>query len=530
VGHLKRFAKGCAYGIASLIFWVFIIQFLYQSWPFWIYLILVVIGYAATYEFESSFAKAANGILGPVAIGLLVLCLMLLIFNAIPGDQHTIGFMERLIIRLDKNLPAWTKLSWPSTAAILIALMVLSYLKAGAGHVTRFLKLKKTVGKLTAAVGTLACFSFFTNAYLVEPNTKPIYKKLTAIYVGAKKREEDKIGEYLALISAERAIKLLNNQDKEYQREFLESLRAISKTQAVAEAVGDFVGDKWSAQAGKINIPPALPAVEPDFDAAKSIAPLEAVDVQVAKANKTEAFVGQMKKGVSELLSQTLGLGVDPLKDKVVDTLTDRLGGQFKDAAKKFLDKTLDKKIDKLTEPYIEEATNKILAALRIDTKKPGSPPSAKSAAAETIIDALEAKAKESFKESEQISQLAKNAEYSANKGDVDLAEKTLAESDARLKNASAKIESLELNVMDANKITQITDGLEAATITDQARRTEKILSAAKAANAAHQSLRNTKIVYQAAKVSYDAAKVIKRGRTIIKIIDIVRKIPGVPG
>src|SRR5262249_15614783 len=151
-------------------------------------------------------------------------------------------------------------------------------------------------------------------------------------------------------------------------------------------------------------------------------------------------FVEQMKKGVSELLSQTLGLATDPLKDKVVDTLTERLGEQFKGAAKKLLGKTLDKKLDELTKPHIEKATVKILAALQTDTRKPDSASYASSAATETRFEAREAMAKKSISETQELSRLAEEVQTLVYQDKVNLAEEKLVECKTKWDNVNAKV------------------------------------------------------------------------------------------
>src|SRR5690349_15388331 len=138
------------YGIlAFLVFWL-----LKLTWPICAMLVVASVVLGMLDKNEAPWAKAARGILGPTCIGLVLLALLLLVLNLLQPDQQdlTVGTTEQLLLRTSAAL-AWARLSWPSFALLIAALIVLGAYLPRWRLLSRFLTLKKRMGQASTAVG-----------------------------------------------------------------------------------------------------------------------------------------------------------------------------------------------------------------------------------------------------------------------------------------------------------------------------------------------------------------------------------------
>src|SRR5207253_2522051 len=100
-----------------------------------------------------------------------------------------IGRTERLILKLDANLPHFTKMSWWQFITLVCGLAAVACASPLWRPVSRFVALKKWVERAVAGVAVAASFSFFSDHAVLLPQVQRVNARLEARYRDSQERE-----------------------------------------------------------------------------------------------------------------------------------------------------------------------------------------------------------------------------------------------------------------------------------------------------------------------------------------------------
>lgn len=171
---------------------------------------------------ESAPGKALTAVCGPSALGLLVVTVLTLIYNEFGDDNlATIRTIEQYAVRFDSLVSKWLKPSPKEFAALLVVLLIASYLVPRWGLMSRTLRVKNSAGTLVATVAMVTNFTFFTNQAIVAP----VDQKIVARYREARKNKEKSIARYLSVEVVNTAARASNGDSRRSTLKLAEYLR-----------------------------------------------------------------------------------------------------------------------------------------------------------------------------------------------------------------------------------------------------------------------------------------------------------------
>src|SRR5262249_26321529 len=139
------------------------------TWPVCLPAFLAVVGWFFTVGSKQPIKSAVHAVLGPVAIGLLLVAALLLLFNLASPPTDVVVYTEKALVYLDSRFPSWSKLSPGAFAVAITCLFALTYWMPRLKLITRFLAVNKFSSKAAAALGAATSFTFFSNVALVQP-------------------------------------------------------------------------------------------------------------------------------------------------------------------------------------------------------------------------------------------------------------------------------------------------------------------------------------------------------------------------
>jgi hypothetical protein len=133
----------------------------FVTWPVCAFLAAAAIGWRIARKRSGPFAKAASDVLPPIALGLLVLCIALIVLD-VSRDRYSASWPERVedgLVRWALRLREHLELSLPMLIGIMIVLLVINHYWPRLRVVTRFLTLQQIGSKLTLALIAITSFT-----------------------------------------------------------------------------------------------------------------------------------------------------------------------------------------------------------------------------------------------------------------------------------------------------------------------------------------------------------------------------------
>ncbi|KAA6458702.1 hypothetical protein DYQ86_19315 [Acidobacteria bacterium AB60] len=511
--------KGCLSVFLALLLLGIIVNLLRATWPVCLPTVVAITGWIVTAKRSSAVTKGIHEVLGPVTVGLLLVCGLMLLFAVTSPSVDEVGHVERAIVFAD-NLPAMTKLSTLRFSVLMIVLTGVACLLPRAQAVTRFFTVKKWAGRTSAAVAMASSFTFFTNATVVQPKAGAIYEKIEALYRKSKEGQAKEVDRYLAAKAMQRALTGMQAGEREYFQLLVQGIAGVPTL--------DLSGQKELAGYTSMHLHQRgalLPNPEEAVDAAAVHAhgeALHALDEQLETEKAAKGFAEQAVKAAQE----SLNLGNDRLKElawSLVERLIGDEAGEIARLARPFVDKILDNQFESYTEPLIKRQAERVRRffqpgqtgeAARVLARK-------ETQSAVVLMSANEAeRAKASAEKALEAAQQAKadaeagNADRAAAElGDAQLASGQAMEEAKLAKSAAAAVSDSGHALFTGSD--QMKIAIAVAGATDAA----KSLRAAAEAEAAINSAKNAARIVEDARAARAAAEAAEAAKTVLRVI-----------
>lgn len=276
---------------------------------------------------KNFICKAAASLLGPVAIGLALLILLLVLLNGgrVTASYETVASAEEFLIALRLAVSDAVTVSLPAFIGAIGVLIALSAVVPNLRGVTTFVNVKKRVGQLGAILTAITSFTLF--GYVPgESPLKAHYEELMTRFDAALRREEDALARVAAAKTLSQDLGKVSSHKRQQIRVALVQLHGL----------GDDDGGAFPANAAILHarLPPAVPPPSPRsipgsrraYDAARKQA-----DDAETRAATAETSASEAEKGVKEIIGEIIGHVTPELEgyagtfvSKMIDELSER--------------------------------------------------------------------------------------------------------------------------------------------------------------------------------------------------------------
>jgi hypothetical protein len=353
-------AKGCLRILLGLSIIALVIELFVFTLPVSLPAGLAGAAWIFTSRSQTPVRSAVNDVLGPVTLGLLLLCTLQLFFNVTSQNENVIGTAERVLVYFDNAVPSWSKLSPVRFASAMILLISATYLRPHLKLVTRFVSANKISSKATAVLSAATSFTFFSNVAVVQPYSPDVYRKIEAIYRHSRNEQIKSVDRFLAAKAIERALTNQHPSALDYCRLLIGGIAVVpamdvASRRSLAEYSAQWLGH--DATAMNTVVQPGFDVVLPHPRA------VSILDTQLSAERQASELADEAAKATRELFSKMLGIGSGELKDvawSFVDTLLSERTAVIEQITRPFADKIVDKYLDKYTDPFVTQESNAV--------------------------------------------------------------------------------------------------------------------------------------------------------------------------
>jgi hypothetical protein len=291
--------------------------------------ILASVAWLILRDRKNFICKAAASLLGPVAVGLALLTLLLMVLNAgnLTASYEMVASVEEFLIALRLAVSDAVSVSLPAFIGTIGALIALSAVVPNLRGVTTFVNVKKRVGQLCAVMTAISSFTLF--AYV--PGGSPLqehYEELMIRFDASLRSEE-------TALAREAAARTLANE--------LGKARS-GKRQQIRVALAQLYpldDDKGVALPARATILyPSFPPADPPGPSPRSIPDSrrayddarEKADDAEARASTAETNASEAEKGAKEIIGEIMGHVAPELEGyagRFVSGMIDELAERF---------------------------------------------------------------------------------------------------------------------------------------------------------------------------------------------------------
>jgi hypothetical protein len=330
------------------------------TWPVGLFAGLASTGWFFTIKPKTTIESAVHEVLGPIALGLLLLSALLLLFNLTSAPDGVVGVAERALVRLDNDVSSWSRFLPGAFAGSMVFLMAAVYMRPRL-RLIAVSSINKFLTKVPAVLAAATSFTFFSNVAVVQPRAPAVYHKIEAIYRNSKKEERKSVARFLAAKAVDQALINQDPSDRYYFRLLLDSIVAIPTMDlASKQELAGYMAEHLN-NAEPRHVTAGTPSIEESPLPHRSA--LNLLDGQLAVERTAARLADEEGKATKELASEALGLGADSIK-KIGWSFVDGLIGQQADVVEQlvrpFIDKIFDKSFEKDTDPIVTKLSEAV--------------------------------------------------------------------------------------------------------------------------------------------------------------------------
>jgi hypothetical protein len=511
-------AKGCLTVLLGLILIGLVVNLLQQTWPVCVPTAVVIVAWLLTLKSSNPIKLAIHGVLGPMTVGLLLVCSLTLLFNVMSPSANEVNLAERALVYADNSAPAVTKLSALRFSLAMIFLTSVAYFFPRLQTVTRFFLIKKWAGRVSATLTAATTFTFFTNAAVVQPKVPDVYLKIDALYRRSKEGQAKAVDRYLAAKAVQRALSNLQSGEREFCEFLLESIAAVPTMDIAAKKELVRYTSMGLHQEGGLLIDAEHATVavsaHPHGEA------LKALNEQLQMDKAAERFADEGEKAAQE----SLNLVNDQLKElgwSFVDRLIGDQASEISRLAKPFVDKILDSRFESYTEPIVKQQAERVrrffqhpeagTEARTLANKKTQSDIVLMSIDEAKLADKAARQALESARQAQKDAQIGNDGEASADMIEAQRASTQSMEDANFAKSAANSIRNFERVSLSGSDQIGIAVAIDAADVARSLRAAVEVEEAIKTAKTALQLVEDARAVKNAAEAAKTLLRVIPK-------------------
>lgn len=291
--------------------------------------VIAAVAWLILRERKNFICKAAASLLGPVAVGLALLMLLLMVLNAgrLTASYEMVASVEEFLISLRLAVSDAVSVSLPAFIGTIGAMIALSAVVPNLRGVTTFVNVKKRVGQIGAVLAVITSFTLF--AYV--PGESPLnahYEELMTRFDASLRREKTA----LARVAAARTLSHDLGKASQVKR------KQIYVALIQLHGLGDDDGGAFPANAAILHA--RLPPVAPPESSPRSIPSTrrayddtrKQADDAEARATSAETSASEAEEGAKQIIGEIIGHAVPELEGyagKFVSKMIDELSERF---------------------------------------------------------------------------------------------------------------------------------------------------------------------------------------------------------
>jgi hypothetical protein len=278
---------------------------------------------------QNIICKVTGSLLGPVAVGLALLTLLLIVLNAgrLTASYEMVASAEEFLIALRLAISDAASVSLPALIGTIGALIALSAVVPNLRGVTTFVNVKKRVGQLGAVLMVITSFTLF--AYV--PGARALdehYGEMMYRFDVSVRKENGAIAHAAAAKTVSRELGAASSETRRRIRVALIRFRAVDDDHGGALPANAAI---LHARLPPVAPPTPRPRPTPTTGRAYDVVKKKTDDAE-ARAASAERVASEAEEGVKEIIGQIVGNAVPELEGyagKFVSKMIDELGERF---------------------------------------------------------------------------------------------------------------------------------------------------------------------------------------------------------
>ena len=321
---------------------------IYFTWPSGVLLALAAMLFFAARCSSNPWSKALSKIIKPVVCGLGLVVLTTLLVNFLALSPKSLERLEGVIVWTAAVVPHWLKLSNGKAVITYFVLVVIGFALPKLRLISRFKHAQRYTTLAASTLATFGTFSFFA-PLAVSRHADELHKFVVMSYRTSKDRQAQSIAKTLVYRKFGVELPKLPPGPKLYLAAIVRATQDWSSRDIQSPLSAKDLG--------------LADATEPRPDAVDVSKENEQVSMedlrqQLWREKKSDRKLSDTEEEIKEIMSKTLELGTDRLKDiawGIFQPLLDDISGEISAQIRKYLNKVADEYIRKMTEPKIEE-------------------------------------------------------------------------------------------------------------------------------------------------------------------------------